>query len=488
MNQPASSPAFLDHHTFYLVGIKGVAMTSLAQCLLDTNKAVRGSDIAEEFVTQPILDQRGLVVEDFSSDLFDPDKPSPECLVYTSAHQAGHHPQVQAALKAGLPIYSQAEALAALFNQKQGIAVCGVGGKSTTSAMLAWIFSQLKLDIAFSVGVGEILGMSETGAWSKTSQWMIAEADEYVIDPNVAKEQLQPRFSFLKPLITVCTNLKFDHPDVYANFASTKAQFKKFFLQIKKHGYLIVNADDQDLLSLAQEVIQERADLQLLTFSWNNSQANYYFQDWRVEASRTQATVLTAQGQSQALSLQVPGQFNAMNALAALAATQAANLKLADACQALASFQSTKRRFELVKISQGRRFFDDYAHHPSELSELIRTLHQYFPQQKRIIAFQPHTYSRTKALFNDFVEALGSNLESSDQLILIDIFASAREQLDDTVSSQQLAQAINDKFPQAQALWLANTHDLAQYLQAHNFDLAITVGAGDIYKLWQELA
>jgi len=461
-------------------------MTSIAQCLFDANKTVQGSDLKEDFVTHSILEKL-----QFKIDHFDPDfltnNPKIDCLIYTAAHQGIDNPQVQSAIKAGLPVFSQAEALAELFNHKQGIAVCGVGGKSSTSAMITWIFRQLKIPISFSVGVGQIIGLAATGAWQEQSEYFVAEADEYVIDPNALKkgQAIRPRFSFLKPQITVCTNLKFDHPDVYADFNATKAAFKKFFLQIKEHGQLIVNGDNAELLKLAQTVIAERPDIQLQTFSWSNTEADFYLANWQIKNGHSLAQVKIQSGADCQIKLQVPGQFNLMNALAAISAATKAKVELKAACQALSSFKSTQRRFELVKISQGRRFFDDYAHHPSEVSEIIRTLNQYFPDDKKIIAFQPHTYSRTKLLFNDFVEALGNNLDPEDEIVLLDIFASAREEFDHSVSSQKLAKAVQAKFPQVKITYLPTIQNLAQHLKAKNFDLAITLGAGDIYKLWQ---
>lgn len=483
----------LDYQHFYLVGIKGVAMTSLAQCLLDAGKNVRGSDVLEDFVTHKILNKKQIAVENFNSDFLDESQgPRPDCLIYTAAHQGIDHLQVQQAIKAKIPIYSQAEALAALFNQKEGVAVCGVGGKSTISAMLVWALKQLAIPISFSVGVGEILGLNKSGEWNNQSNYFIAEADEYAIDPNAKKKGLEiiPRFSFLKPAIVVCSNLSFDHPDIYSDFTATKNTFKKFFLQIKKNGSLIINADNEELLKLSQEVKEQRADINIVNFSWKNP-SQYFLSDWQIKNGQSLATVnqqLLKNTKQNQLRLKVPGQFNLMNALAAIAVLAELQIPLKSSCQALSQFQSSKRRFELVHLENQQRFFDDYAHHPHELSELIRTLNQYFPQIKKLIAFQPHTYSRTKAMFKDFVEVLGSNLNGQDQLVILDIFASAREKLDDSISSQQLVKTIEDKFPQAHVQYLADIKELANYIKKNHFPINITVGAGDIYKVYELLS
>lgn len=485
--------SILDYQNFYLVGIKGVAMTSIAQCLLDANKNVRGSDVAEDFVTKKILQEKKILVGNFSEDFLNQSNvQTPDCLIYTAAHQGIDHPQVQKAIAANLPIYSQAEALAELFNQKEGIAICGVGGKSTITAMLVWALKQLAVPISFSVGVGEIVGLKTSGEWNNKSAYFIAEADEYAIDPNALKkgQEIIPRFSFLNPFIVICSNLSYDHPDIYPDFATTKKVFKKFFLQIKQNGFLIINADNPDLFKLSQEVKNQRADINIIHFSWEN-QHQYYLSNWEIKNGQSLATVnqqLINETKQTQIRLKVPGQFNLMNALAAIAALSELQIPLKQSCQALSQFKSTKRRFELVHLQNQQRFFDDYAHHPSELSEVIRTLNQYFPQDKKLIAFQPHTYSRTKAMFKDFVEALGSNLSNQDQLVVLDIFASAREKLDESVSSQQLVKAIQDKFPKANVLYLTNIQKLANYLNKNHFDLSITIGAGDIYKVYELLS
>lgn len=488
-----SKKSILDYQHFYLVGIKGVAMTSIAQCLIDAGKTVCGSDLDEDFVTAKILTEKSICVENFNSGfLQEKSNRNIDCLIYTAAHQGIDNLQVQAAIQAQIPVYSQAEALADLFNQKKGIAVCGVGGKSSTSAMLVWVLEKLNIPISFSVGVGEIIGLEATGSWKSESEYFIAEADEYAVDANAAKkdEKMIPRFSFLKPSVVICTNLKYDHPDVYPNFAATKEAFKNFFLQIKKNGLLIINADNPELTALSEEVKKVREDLKIISFSWQGP-ANYYFSNWQIKNGQNLAEInqeLEKKRDHCQLRLKVPGQFNLMNALAATTALAELEIKLLDICQKLGQFQSTKRRFELVHLKTNQLFFDDYAHHPSEISEVIRSLNQYFPENKKLIAFQPHTYSRTKSMFKDFVDALGSNISNQDQLIILDIFASAREKLDDSVSSQKLVQAISDKFPQVKVLYLSDINHLAKYLKENQFDLTITVGAGDIYKVYQLLS
>ena len=479
--------SILDFKHFYLVGIKGVAMTSLAQCLLDAGKTVIGSDVSEDFVTAPILERYNIKTEAFDLDFLNK-HPEIDCVIYTAAHQGIDNPSVKAAISAGINSYSQAEALGELFNQKQGIAVCGVGGKSTTSAMLAWTMERLGLEPSFSVGVGEIIGMDKTGSWRENSPHFIAEADEYVVDANALKKNqpIKARFSFLKPFITICSNLSYDHPDVYPNFEATKREFKKFFLQIKQDGYLVINGDNQALVLLANEVINERPDITLTSFGCQHD-FDYSLADCRVETGKSLCQINALPSFSEEFSLVVPGKFNLMNSLSCFAALDQLGLERKEILTILSQFKSTKRRFELIKEEGERKYFDDYAHHPSEVKAVIKTLNQFFPGQKKLLCFQSHTYSRTRELFADFVDALGSETEEQDEILLLKIFPSAREDFDPETNNQKLAAAIKEKYPDLTIHCFESIEEMAKYWQESTFRVAITIGAGDIYKIYEEM-
>ena len=221
----------LDYQSFYLVGIKGVAMTALAQCLLDAGKVVKGCDVAEDFVTEKILSKLQIQIDAG----FDHELPSnTDCVVFTAAHNGSSNAMVTKAQHLEIQTFTHAQALAELFNQKQGIAVAGVGGKSTTSAMIAWILEKTGQNPSFAIGVGNIPGLNKTGQWLSDSKVFVVEADEYATDPAAMAtgSELVPRFAFYKPEITVCTNLKYDHPDVYRNFVHTQQVFADFFCQL----------------------------------------------------------------------------------------------------------------------------------------------------------------------------------------------------------------------------------------------------------------
>lgn len=459
----------------HLTGIKGVAMTSLAQCLIDMGKEVTGSDVSEDFVTQQILNK--LQIPIFGLNSSELSTLSSELLIYTAAHAGPNNPEVLLAKANNIQTLSHAEALAQLFNAKSGIAVCGVGGKSTVSAMIVWILSQMKVQPSFSVGVGNIIGLNKTGQWNSGSEYFITEADEYVIDP--AQKPPVPRFSFLQPSMIVCTNLQFDHPDVYSNFEETKKAFLQFFLRIKVGGNLIINGDDENLLQLSREVTKQRDDIKITTFGTNPTN-NYVISAVHFSPGFTHAQ-LSFENQIHQLQIPLPGEFNIKNAVGALVAVLKLNIAVIDALQQLQTFRSTQRRFEFKGNKRNIHYYDDYAHHPSEIKAVVQALHQWYPNQRCVVAFQPHTFSRTIALREDFVDALST----APEVVLLDIFASAREKHTTEISSDHLVDDLKQKYPSISVMNLHSIENLAEFCltQLRPNDVFITLGAGDIYKV-----
>jgi UDP-N-acetylmuramate--alanine ligase len=472
------NPKILKFQHFHLVGIKGVAMTSLAQILNEAGKTVTGTDVEEEFVTQDLLEKTNARV---NFDFRVPLPPETECVVYTSAHGGPQNPQVVAAKAADLPTYSQAEALAEFFNSQRGVAVCGVGGKTTTSAMIAFVLQKYAQQNqqaipSFSVGVGNIPGLNKTGQWNPESETFVAEADEYVIDP--AAQPITPRFSFLKPWLTICTNLKYDHPDVYPSLEATIDTYQKFFTQIKEGGFLLLNNDDPNL----KKIDLDKIKAQILTYgSKENSDCQLLNYSTLPGESITDFRIGDLPEQTFTLKMQVPGKYNVYNALAAILALKQLGIDPQQSANILRNFKGTQRRFELIGNKNGVTYYDDYAHHPDEVKSAIQALKEWYPDQKKIVIFQSHTYSRTKKLFDKFI----TSFADADQVLMIDIFSSAREKDDPTVSSDLLCQEISKKYPNLEAKNLHDLDQLATYLKTNTQpgNVVITLGAGDVYKV-----
>ncbi len=474
-------PLWQSFDQWHLVGIKGVAMTALAQCLAAAGKRVTGVDVSEDFVTKEALDQLSVPI---GTDFLAPLPPDTDVVVYTAAHQGKFNPQVVRANEQEIPTASHAEALSWMFNQKEGIAVCGVGGKSTTSAMIAWILEKTAHTPSYAIGVGGIPGLLGTGAWRETSQVFVAEADEYVIDSTAPSrgEPITPRFSFLRPQTIVCTNLEFDHPDVYRDFAHTLEVFGTFFETVPADGQIIMNVSHRKAAEEIRAIHQLK--VQYTYFGDDATADARLIGDVVANAGMTETDILVL-GQPATLRLQLPGRFNLLNALAAVLAVQKYGVTVAAAVEALTSFRSTKRRAEYIGHYRGAKLYDDYAHHPHEVRAIIHAYREWFPESRLMVAFQSHTFSRTKALFADFVTAF----DEADEVAMIDIFPSAREALDPTVTSDLLCDSINTH---AGAHKATNYHTLPTLREILVTKLekgmvCLTVGAGDIYHVYDGL-
>ncbi len=469
-------PNLLEKQNFYLVGIKGVAMTAMASCLQDAGKNVAGSDISEDFVTKPSLDKLGLTkIATFEQALPD----DIEVVIFSGANGGSHNPQVVAAQAAGLIVLSHARALAALFNQKDGLAVCGVGGKSTISAMIAFATNQFAPQ-SYAVGVGEIIGLQKTGQYLPESQFFIAEADEYVEDPatlSSTKQTIIPRFAYLQPKIIICSSLRYDHPDVYRDFAHTQETYLQFFQSLPNSGTLIYNADDVNLSALIKKITNPH--LKLLSYG-QTEDADFRLLSYRQENGQAQL-IITYGDYVFDLITKLPGIFNAYNFTAALAAAVPMGLRLDWYSPGVADYHSGARRFQLIGERQGVICYDDYAHHPDEVAAAIQAINEFHPGKRIVIAFQSHTYSRTKQLFSEFVQAFAT----APELVMIDIFPSAREAFDPTVSSDTLCQAIQKAYPTHQVQNLHTISALQTYLNSLPADTVfLTLGAGDIYHVY----
>ncbi len=471
----------LEKNNFYLVGIKGVAMTALAACLVDAGKQVRGSDVIEDFPTKESLAKLNLIL-DFSFDA--PLPADTQVVIFSGANGGSHNPQILAAKKRGLLVLTHAQALAAFFNSKRGLAVCGVGGKSSISAMLAFGTQKLKPQ-SYAVGVGEILGLKQIGQFLPQAPFFIAEADEYVEDPIAAQTAIKkgapitPRFSRLIPEIIICSSLRFDHPDVYRDFVHTKQVYGDFFRSLKSGGTLIYNGDDVELVNLVKIIQGENHPFHFISYG-EGEKCDFRLTSYQIAQGKAHVTV-RYQKKDFCFTFYLPGKFNALNALAALAAASVMGLPLDLFVQALADYRSVKRRFEFMGERHGVLCYDDYAHHPAEIAASIAAMRAWYPDKRLVVAFQSHTYSRTKQLFPAFIDAFSL----APEVVMIDIFPSAREAFDPSITSDMLCQAIEQKFPGHRAVNLRTLTALQDYLaQEKAGTVFLTLGAGDIYQVY----
>lgn len=452
-------------------GIKGVGMTALALYAQDMGKTITGSDVQEEFVTQEVLESRAIPITfGFKAENL---PGQTDLVVFSAAHP--NNEQVKLAVNKKIPALSYAQALAQITRQKQTIAVCGVGGKSTTAAMIAQVLEEARLNPSFIIGAGNVTNFNVPGRFVD-GKYAVLEADDYAAVPKIDNT---PKFLFLRPQIIVATNIEFDHPDIYNNLEESKEVFLSFFKLLPDDGLLVANSDNQNLKTVVSKIKELRPKLNILTYGYS-PQADCRISAIAIEDQKTDFSI-SHKVISIDYSLSVPGRFNAANATAALLVATHLGADLRKISQALKNFKGLKRRFEKVGSFKQVEVWDDYAHHPSEIKATLRAAKSWFKGRKIIAVFQPHTYSRTKALLAEFAKSLSL----ADEVIITEIFASAREEKDPTISGKDLARKAQEHNKNTSFI---NFAALLEYLvQTEDNTIILTLGAGDIYKVARKL-
>lgn len=458
----------------HFTGIKGVAMTSLALCAQDINITVTGTDTDEFFVTDEVLKERKIKWDvGFGNNNW---TQKPDLLITTGAHGGFNNKEVISAKENGIQVMSQAEALNLFSKGKELISVCGVGGKTTISSIIAAIFQMNNIEISYAIGVGKIYPIGYGGKYSEKSKYFICEADEFVVSPGVDN---RPKFSLLSPKIVVVTNIEHDHPDIYPSITDTKNAYFSFFNKLQKDGLLIAFKDNKNTM----DVVEKLKSISFITYGFNEG-SQWKITDISIKDSYQIVSFNDPKNKKYSIKLQIPGKYNALNALAAFIAAKSAGIETDKIIKVLESFVGTQRRFQRIGLSKsGILVYDDYAHHPNEIKNVIEAAKTFFPGRRVISVFQPHTYSRTKSLFQEFIESF----KESDVVLLMDIYSSAREKMDSTVSSQKLAEEISKN--QKNVYYTSNHKSTIDWLKANTKenDLVITIGAGNVFYLDKEI-
>lgn len=462
----------------HFVGIKGVGMTPLAIIAKEAGFNVTGSDINEEFITDEALKKVGITpLVGFIPDHIT----NPDLVITTGAHNGLDNIEVLTAKTKGIEVITAGQALGRfmegkIFNRSyRGISIAGTHGKTTTSAMLATILRENRIDPSFVIGTGNVSSLGSPGHFGK-GKYFVAEADEYATEPKYDKS---PRFIWQHPQIAVFTNIEFDHPDVYASIEEISNAFLQFANQLPDKGVLIVCGDDHEIRKLIQKY-QKR----VITYGFSPDN-NYVITKANISGEHMFFWVNAYGSSLGEFMLKVAGEHNALNALAAIIAAIETGISLDKAKSALQTFTGAKRRLEFIgQLSTGSKIYDDYAHHPTEIKKTLLALRNQFPKKKIIVLFQPHTFSRTRKLFDDFTKSF----ENVDIVVLTDIYASLRELPDPTVSSKILSEAMQ-KYHR-DVVYLPKLTDIIGYINQKKFrsdTILITMGAGDIYKIKNEL-
>ena len=445
-------PYIVPGRRVHLAGIGGVSMSPLAEVLHGMGLAVQGSDQSGSPAVDHLRAQGISVhVGHEASDI-----EGAEFLIRTAAIH-DDNPEIAAARAQGIPVFERAEAWGAIMRQyENAVCIAGTHGKTTTTSMTTHIFMAAQADP--TVMIGGTLPMLHSGYRVGKGDTIILESCEY-----------RNSFLYFFPTVAVVLNVEADHLDFFKDLDDIKRSFRRFAQLTPPDGRIVVNADDEGAMDALKGLplftfgCREGADCQARDLTWHGGRPDF---DVVVDGK-----VYTH------LSLRVAGLHNVYNALAAASAAYVLGIPSKAVRQGLEGFFGAGRRFELKGQYNGARVYDDYAHHPAELHALLE-MAQSLGCERVICAFQPHTYTRTKALFDDFVR----ELQLADLVILTDIYA-AREQNTIGISSRDLAERIPG------ALYCPSLPEAAEKLRelAQPGDLIVTAGAGDIYTVGEML-
>jgi len=456
MQQNNSLLAIPDIQKVHFIGIGGISMSGLAEILKSRGYTVTGSDMKTSAITNK-LERLGIkIITGHSGENI----AGADLVVYTAAIKEDN-PELMAAKLQGIPTMDRATLLGRMMKGYPGsIAVSGTHGKTTTTSMISMILLEAGLNPTIHIG-GELDAIGGT-THIGSNDYFVAEACEYYE-------------SFLKffPHIAVILNIEFDHADYFKDLNHVTETFRKFASLVPSDGYLIACADDDNTSR-----ILESANCKVITFGMNTDAADWGAGNITFDEMGCASYTLIHKGcEVSSINLMVPGIHNVGNSLAAIATCRIAVCDYDIVKQALAKFRGTHRRFELKGTYGGIKVIDDYAHHPSEVKATLSAAKNC--EQNRIwCVFQPHTYTRTKFLMNEFATAF----EDADEVILADIYA-AREVDIGEVNSEMLADRIQETGKKV--MYFKSFDTITEHLKknAKPGDLIITMGAGDIYKV-----
>jgi UDP-N-acetylmuramate--alanine ligase len=436
----------------HFIAIGGAGISAIARVLLEQGAEVSGSDLVISPVAEALARDGARVFAGHQAENVE----GAEMVVASSAVPESNV-ELQAAREAGIPVLRRPEFLGQMMNGHVGVAVAGTHGKTTTTAMIASILLDAERDPTFIVG--GVIGGLETNARAGGGQLFVIEADEY-----------DRTFLSLQPTVAVVTNVEHDHPDCYPTFADFRAAFEAFTALVPRDGLLAVCWDDTTARELGER--RRAAGLPVVFFGLGEGA------EWRAEEVRPNFAggvdlLATREGDVQGLvRLRIPGAHNASNATAALAVADFLGVPFNVARGALTEFRGTGRRFEVKDEIGGVMVIDDYAHHPTEIRATVQAARDRFPHRALWTVWQPHTYSRTKTLQEEFVQAF----DIADHVIVLPIYA-AREKDTLGVSSFDLVAAM--VHPDARCA--ASLDEALVWLgtEVQPGDVVLTLGAGD---------
>ncbi|WP_207905817.1 UDP-N-acetylmuramate--L-alanine ligase [Aestuariirhabdus litorea] len=450
----------------HFVGIGGVGMCGIAEVLLNQGYQISGSDIRQSAVTERLasLGMNILIGHD-EGNIAGAD------VVVTSSAVASENPEVLAAQASRIPVVPRAAMLAELMRYRHGIAVAGTHGKTTTTSLIASVLAQGGLDPTFVIG-GR-LNSAGTNAQLGGSRYLVAEADES-----------DASFLHLQPMVAVVTNIEADHMSTYdGDFSKLKHTFIEFLHNLPFYGLAVLCVDDPVIREILSDIkrpvitygIDEDADIRASEISQQGLTTSF-------------RVTVRSSGESFEVKLQMPGQHNVLNALATIAVALDEGISVVDVCTGLANFAGVGRRFQVLGHFGSQRgeimLVDDYGHHPSEVAATIRAIRSGWPDKRLVMVYQPHRFTRTRDLYDDFVEVLSE----VDVLLLMDIYPAGEEPIAGA-DGRSLCRSIRQR-GKVDPIFVQRGASVEEVLKnvVEGDDLLLTQGAGDIGGLAVELS
>lgn len=442
----------------HLVGIGGIGLSAIARVLVQKGYVVSGSDLSLSHITRELVALGAQVHQGHSGE----NVAGAEAVIVSSA-VPGDNPEITSAREKGVPVLKRGQALSWLMKDRYSIAVAGTHGKTTVSAMIGLLLENDNRDPTIIVG-GII---PELGANAKEGQgeYLVVEADEY-----------DRAFLHFSPQAAVVTSIEMDHPDCFADVEDVSKAFREFLSNMPTGGFVMACADDPQV----RRIVEDLSHLQVVTYGLGPEG------HWRAAnleqnaVGGTDFLVTAGDEQKGWFQLSIPGAHNVANALAAIGVGDHLGLDLASVRDTLTRFQGVGRRFEVRGESEGITVVDDYAHHPSEIKATLAAARRRYDGRRIWVVFQPHTYSRTKALLGEFASAFGD----ADRVVVTAIYP-AREQ--DTLGMD--ASDLVESMDHPHSTHVADLGEAATTVasQLASGDVLFTMGAGDVWRVGERV-
>ena len=447
----------------HFIGIGGTGMSGIASILLDLGYKISGSDLQSTIITRRLVNKGAMIFKGHHSSHI-----SGANLVVISSAINDKNKELVAARENNIEIIPRAEMLSRIMQQSHRIAVSGTHGKTTTTSMISLILEKMSLDPTIAIGgeVNDIGGNAKLG----NGDYIVVEADES-----------DGSFLLLNPNLAIVTNIENDHLDYFTHLGRTKESFSQFMSKVPDDGCIIYGFDCPN----TREIINQNAFKKRVLSYGFHPEARIRAINPCLSKNTSSSEIHYQQQKLGSLQLNIPGYHNISNALAAIATAMELGISFEDTRDILFHFKGVKRRQELIANFNGAlMIIDDYGHHPSEIKATLKAIRLGWPGRRMITVFQPHRYSRTKLLLEQF----GSAFEDTDMVIINDIYPANEKPIID-ISSELVYDKVQEE-KKAGVYYYPGQRETISFLKEaiHQGDIVITMGAGDVWKIGKELA